>query len=500
MSPVEQEIKLIAPPGFHMPVLDGIDGVVPAPVERQELKATYYDTPDLRLARWGVSLRYRTGEGAPRWTLKLPSNDSGPGLSRTELEFTGSASTVPADAARLVRAYVRSSALGRVARLTTRRDRVELQDELGIPRAVVSDDEVSVYDSRRLTARFREVEVEAVGAVDTALLEKTAERLRAAGASAGEPVPKVVRALGMAVVQLPEVPLVQLGDDATAGEVVRAAIANSVARLMQHDPGVRLGDDMEQVHQARVATRRLRSDMRTFRTLIDEQWGSELRDRLKWLADLLGAVRDRDVLLERLRRQIGQVATLPADRRAGRALVARLEGEQAATRQALLGGMDSTQYIDLLESLLAASAAPVLVPEADQPAKPALALLVRKSLKHVDEAVGALSSPPVDEELHNVRIRCKRVRYAAEAAQPVWGKPAKRLAGAMADVQTVLGDLQDAVVTEEWLRRAGRGSVAQSFIAGELVAMQKVAMMASRASFDGVWKRASSSKLRKWLH
>lgn len=496
---IEQEIKLIAPPGFHMPDLGGIEGVAPGPVERQELKATYYDTPDLRLARWGASLRYRTGEGAPRWTLKLPSDDNGPGLSRTELEFSGPASTVPAEAARLVRAYVRSSTLGRVARLTTRRDRIELQDELGMPRAVVCDDEVSVYDSRRLTARFREVEVEAVGAADTALLEAAAERLRAAGASAGEPVPKVVRALGMAVVQLPEVPLVQLGDGATAGDVVRAAIANSVTRLLQHDPGVRLGDDMEQVHQARVATRRLRSDLRTFRSLIDEQWGLELRERLKWLADLLGAVRDRDVLLERLTRQVAQVASLPADKRAGRALLGRLEAEQAATRQALLVGMDSAQYVDLLEALLAASAAPVLAPEADQPAKPPLALLVRKSLKHIDAAVAALSSPTIDEELHNVRIRAKRVRYAAEAASPVWGKPAKRLAGAMADVQGVLGDLQDAVVTEEWLRRAGRGSVAQSFLAGELVALQKLAMATSRASFADVWKRASSSKLRTWL-
>ncbi len=77
----------------------------------------------------------------------------------------------------------------------------------------------------------------------------------------------------------------------------------------------------------------------------------------------------------------------------------------------------------------------------------------------------------MDEDLHNVRIRAKRARYAAEAAAPVWGKPARKLASAVAGVQTVLGDLQDAVVTDAWLRRVSddQVSVAEAFVAGELV-------------------------------
>jgi CHAD domain-containing protein len=494
---LEREIKLVAPPGFHMPDLDGVvEGITSPPFVEQELKATYYDTPDLRLARWGVSLRYRTGEGEPRWTLKLPSDLAGPGLARTELEFAGRPTSVPAEAAHLVRAYVRGSSLGRVARLTTRRQRGELHDELGLTRAVVADDEVSVYDSRRLTARFRELEVEAVfGSTD--VLEATAERLRRAGASAGEPLPKVVRALGPAVVESPEVPTVTLTDASTAGDVVRAAIARSVGKLLRHDPGVRLGDDIEQLHQARVATRRLRSDLRTFRSLVDETWATELREQLRWLADLLGAVRDKDVLLDRLRPEIEGVGR--PDQRAGRGLLARLEAEQAHARSELLAAMDSGRYIDLLETLLSAAATPVLSPDAEQPARPVLAALVRNSLKHVEQAVAALSEPVVDDELHNVRIRSKRARYASEAAEPVWGKPARRLASAMASVQTVLGDLQDAVVTEQWLRRSGRASVAQSFLAGELVAVQHSAMAASRAAFPAVWRKASAAKLRSWL-
>lgn len=498
MGTLEREVKLSAPPGFRMPDLnDVVEGLVAVPLESQELKATYYDTPDLRLARWGASLRYRAGEGDPRWTLKLPSDVAGPGLARTEYEFFTRPSPVPPEALHLVRAYVRNSSIERVARLTTRRQRVELQDELGMVRAIVCDDEVSVYDARRLTARFRELEVEAaVGPAD--VIEALAARLRAAGAIAADAMPKVVRALGPAAVDAPEVPIVTLTADATAAQVIQAAIARSVIKLLQHDPGVRVGADIEQVHQARVATRRLRSDLRTFRSLVDEAWGTELREELKWLADLLGAVRDKDVLLERLCHEVGDVGS--SDQRAAKGLLQRLENEQSAARGQLLEAMDSQRYVDLLERLLAAAAEPQLTPEADQPARSALAGLVRKSVKHVDGAVDALSKPPQDEELHNVRIRAKRARYAAEAAEPVWDRRAKKLASAMASVQSVLGNLQDAVVTEGWLRRSGRGSVAQAFVAGELVAMQQAAMSEARADFPSVWKKASSAKLRTWLH
>jgi CHAD domain-containing protein len=488
---IEREVKLLASPDFVMPDLGG------TALPDQQLKATYYDTPDLRLARWGVSLRYRTGEGAPRWTLKLPSDLGGPGLTRTELEFEGPPAAVPPAVCGLVTAYVRTSELVRVARLETRRQLAELRDELGVVRAIVSDDDVKVYDGRRLTSQFREIEVEAVaGGAD--VLEAAAARLEAAGAVAGQQLSKVARALGPAAALAPhELPAATLTRNATAGEVVQAAIAGSVRKLLKHDPGVRLGDDIEQVHQARVATRRLRSDLRTFASLVDDAWAKGLRSELSWLADLLGAVRDLDVLSERL---AAQVQDLPvADQRGGVALLARLHSERADARAALIVAMESDQYVALLETLIAAANAPMLTAEAAQPARPVLAALVQDAYKRVKKAVHAVTTPPVDADLHNVRIRAKRARYAADAAVPVWGKPARKLASAIAGVQTVLGDLQDAVVTEEWLRRSGRASVNPAFVAGELVVMQTTAMASSRAAFPAAWTKASAPKLRTWL-
>src|SRR4029453_4592502 len=102
----------------------------------------------------------------------------------------------------------------------------------------------------------------------------------------------------------------------------RHDLASSTLRLFRHEAGVRIGEDPEAVHQARVATRRIRSTLRTFSSLLDEEGTARLRDDLKWRANLLGEVRDTDVLLERFSEHL---AALPAeDAKPGRRLLDRL--------------------------------------------------------------------------------------------------------------------------------------------------------------------------------
>src|SRR6266508_1523714 len=179
----EREVKLGAGPAFHLPDLAGvIQGVAVAAPETVRMETVYYDTPDLRLARWGVSLRRRAGEG---WTLKLSPSKSGSILERDELTFEGSGKKPPEAALELVRAYVRRSELVPVARLSTVRRRVRLVDPSGTRVAEVVDDEVSVRDGRRVAARFREIEVEVAGenGVD-GIITPLVTRLRSAGAGA----------------------------------------------------------------------------------------------------------------------------------------------------------------------------------------------------------------------------------------------------------------------------------------------------------------------------
>src|SRR5689334_3577444 len=332
---LEREVKLGAGPAFHLPDLAGvIEGVAVGPSETIRLETVYFDTADLRLARWGVSLRHRAGEG---WTLKLAPPPSSTGrtvavLERDELTFEGGAKKPPDAALEVVRAYVRRAELVPVARLSTVRRRVRLVDPTGVRVAEVVDDEVSVRDGRRVAARFREIEVEVPAAENAqgapeqgsdGVITPLVTRLRGAGAGAPDPTPKHIRALGPRAIEPPEVAVEPLLPNAPARDVIRNAIAESVAALLHHDPLVRTGRDPEAVHQARVATRKLRSNLRTFAPLLDPEWTEPLRSELGWLAMGLGAVRDREVLLERLRQRTASLP--PNDQRSAESLLHLLE-------------------------------------------------------------------------------------------------------------------------------------------------------------------------------
>ncbi|MGI9118697.1 MAG: CHAD domain-containing protein [Acidimicrobiales bacterium] len=516
---LEREVKLGAWPGFRLPDLSVVaEGLKAVPKPDLRLHATYHDTPDVRLVRSGVTLRHRSGEG---WTLKLPSSDENREvLSRLELTVAGDEAAVPTELARLLVSWVRTSALTPVALLHTRRRGLELVDADGLVAAEVVDDEVSVVHGRRLALRFREVEVELGQGAPMELLDAVVARLRAAGAGAADPQPKVVRALGPRAHEPPELEGLELGGDGSAAGVIRTGLAASVRRLLAHDLGVRLGEDAEDVHQARVATRRLRSDLRTYGPLLDEGWAKDLRAELRWVASALGEVRDADVLLEHL--QVGLDGLCPSDAETSEWVVVRLKAERSAARARLLTVLDDRRYAVLLDRLVDAlgpsrldevPASPfgspaVMVPpgpgwllaEAASPAVEVLPALVRKPWKRLRRAVKAIDAEGSDDELHQVRIRAKRCRYAAEVAALAVGKPARKLAGAVADLQEVLGDHHDAVVAEAWLRAAvPELTSAEALVAGQLIAGQREVAAASRRKWPETWARANRRKLRSWL-
>lgn len=357
-------MKLEVGLGFEVPALDGVvAGAAAEALTDVSLRAVYVDTPTLRLMRAGVTLRHRRdgragAHGERGWTLKLPAAPDGRGLVRKELTWPGSPGSLPRQAASLVRALQGGEDLGAVARLLTRRRRTLLRDAAGAPLVEIDDDVVSVMDGRRLAARFREVEVEVVGPGGGQVLGAVVGRLESAGAVLGDDRPKVVRALGRRATQPPDVVVARLGPGSTLGEVVGAAIAAGYCRLVSHDPGVRLDQDDEDVHQARVATRRLRSDLQTFGTLLDDAWAGPVRDELGWLAAALGRVRDADVLGARLARQVEGLAG--ADHDGAAPLFRRLAAARREARRDLAAAMDSDRYLDLLRILAAGALDPPL--------------------------------------------------------------------------------------------------------------------------------------------
>jgi CHAD domain-containing protein len=487
----EREMKLLAASDLELPAPEELlDGVGSWTVEEIELVAVYFDTSDLRLTRAGVSLRYRSDDG---WTVKLPEPSDGEAFVRNEHVFAGELGEPPSAAAELVRVWVRSSQLGQVARISTHRRTIHIYDDEGRDLGEIDDDTVSGTSTRHHAFEFREIEVENAEDADPAALKAVVKRIRAAGAGTARPMPKIARALGAAASMPPDLcPPEPLEPNATLGQLVQAAIASSVQRLVDHDPVIRVSDHPEGIHQARVATRRLRSDLRTFRPVLDPRWSEPLRAELKWLGEELGRVRDADVLLEHLEEKSADLRD--EQQTAASELIERLRNARVRDRDQLLDAMRSDRYAALLDRLIDATRAPRFKDgKEDVRAAKVVRRLTRRPWKRLRKAVARLPEVPKDTQLHEVRKRTKQSRYALEAVTPITGSRTKQVAKRLADLQDVLGDHQDAVVASQWLHDAALDSSGSepAFVAGLLAGSFAADRREQRGRWHDVWKRAA---------
>jgi CHAD domain-containing protein len=281
-------------------------------------------------------------------------------------------------------------------------------------------------------------------------------------------------------------------------DVVRKAVSTAVARLDANEPALWTERDPEAVHQARVATRRLRSDLRTLGDFVDGSWAMHLRAELQWFGAELGQVRDIEVLRERLR---GHAALLPeTEGAAARVAICRLDADHTTARTELLRSLREPRYAQLHRALHDAVTGPRLTPAAGKRATDALPGAVRPMWRKLRRAVDALGPVPSDASLHQVRIRAKRCRYAAELASPVLGRPARDFATAMARLQDVLGEHQDSVVADRWLAKtAPECSAPEAYALGMLAEIERGLAIRARAAFEPAWEAARKRSLRAWL-
>jgi CHAD domain-containing protein len=283
-----------------------------------------------------------------------------------------------------------------------------------------------------------------------------------------------------------------------AADVVRIALASSVARFDTNEPMLWTDRDPEAVHQARVATRRLRSDLGTLHEFVDKQWSMQLRAELRWLGAELGGVRDVEVLRARLTLH---TALLPdADAAVARAAIRQLDVDGTAARADLLVALGEPRYAQLHRALHEAVISPRLTAAADARAVDALPAAVRPTWRRLRRAVDRLTTVPSDAALHEVRIRAKRCRYAAELAEPVVGKRARDLASALSRVQDVLGEHQDAVVADSWLAKtAPECCPSEAYALGMLAEIERSLSVRARAALASAWDEARDRRLRAWM-
>jgi CHAD domain-containing protein len=286
---------------------------------------------------------------------------------------------------------------------------------------------------------------------------------------------------------------VTVDPSATPVDHVRGSLDQRLRALLTHEPGTRTGEDIEDLHQMRVAVRRMRATLKAARPLLDATWSDDLRAELGWLGGALGPVRDLDVLLLRLHRE---VASLPPDEQnAGRVLLEALERERTTARAAMLEALTAPRYFDLLERLADTVGAPLPTPAPGDAPHPALVDLVRAEARKLRRAVEKAGDNPPDEVLHGLRIRGKRVRYTGELVAPSLrgtpeGRQVKRLLSATTALQEVLGDHQDACVAEQRVR----GLLASLdvtpdtvFVAGRLIEREIHRAAEKRREWRGAW-------------
>ena len=473
---LEREIKLSVPRGFLLPSFDG------EPLPAKTFTSTYYDTDTYRLAQARITLRYRAASGKGVWQLKLPRD-----AARLELEFTGGRTQPPEPIAKLLLAHLRKQPIKPIARLRTRRTGIRV----GKPQHPLADvvvDSVAVLDGQRVVRRLHEVEVELLGGNETALrrIEKT---LREAGAQDGDSRPKVFQALDLGQ----PASIVPLPPSAPVIEHLKILLRMQVGEIMAHDPGTRLGNEPEELHKMRVATRRLRAHLRAARGILAPAWVDTLRAETAWVGSLLGPVRDLDVLLGHLGKELATLRA--AERRAFEALLDRIRQQRIAALATLVEGLESDRYLALLDRLetgIQSAAA------GDDSAS--LERIAGAAFKKLRRAIKANGLSARDTVLHQIRIKGKRARYAAELAQPAVGKPAARFIQHAKEFQDLLGEHHDAVVTEQRLRKLlgqAHGRLA-AFSLGRLIERQCERRRRVRESLPKAWKKLKKQGHKAW--
>ena len=438
----ERELKFDVPDGWE--IAEPAALVPPGgSIERQEvrLESVYFDTDRLDLLRSGLTLRRRTGDTDAGWQLKVPEGDA-----RTEIRHPLDGRTVPAPLRELTFGARAGSTLRPVATLRTDRSilRITGADHTGLAEITVDSVTATRTGATDSARQWREVEVELL-AGDEKLLTRAAKWLHTLGARRADSASKLAHALGVGAPTAPSDGL---------GGLVASYLGAQRDAILRGDIDLRRQRDV--VHRTRVGTRRYRSVLRVFADVLDRERASALDAELKWYAQALGGLRDRQVLRAHLDEQL---AALPAELVLG-PVAARIhqaiDTELVRARADLDELLRGNRYRALLREL---NAWHEQLPLAPNPPAADVRRYLRGAKRKVRKRLRAAADMPVvaerSEAMHQARKAAKRARYTAELAEPALGRKAAKTVTKLKKLQDVLGARQDSVVAAEFLRHQG---------------------------------------------
>ncbi|MGO9027955.1 MAG: CHAD domain-containing protein [Acidimicrobiales bacterium] len=303
----------------------------------------------------------------------------------------------------------------------------------------------------------------------------------------------------------------------SAGEVLHRVLARSARTFLLNDAGIvpgverdipvddeasaagsiatlggapRRSTEMERVHQSRVACRRIRSNLRTFRLLVDPVWSMSLRAELAWYAECLGEPRDFHILRE----NIVLNGPLIVDKEDLQPIVEVIDRSIGEAESHVDHARESDRYARLVGQMLLLWDGPLLARKAERPADELLPKLLERSWHDVRGAGLTARKKPTDDNLHKLRIRIKGLRYGCETAAVVEGGPARKTAKAAERLQSRLGDLHDAGVAIEWLQSLGDTRPELAEATERLTVVERAAAAVARKG----WKDELKEVERRW--
>src|SRR3954447_16021133 len=524
MPTADEEVarRYVADDDFELPplmeLMAGTDGrrlseivpVVEGELVRQRLEATYFDTPDLRLAIAGLTLCRRSGGDDAGWQLEVPAGSDA--RSEVRLPLGPDAVTIPPSLAHMVWARSLGVPLRPVAVVVTEGTVRRLVDATRHVVTAVADDRGRATprlspdgpEEAADATSWREIEVglggghgDLLAAVDAGLRERGLRE-----APGGSMLAQVLDLSPRDATDSDDGR--ELTVTSPGGEALLAHIREQVEAIRAYDPLVRL-DVPDALHKMRVATRRLRRALTTFKPLLAADVAGPLRGELKWLAGELGTARDAEVMRDRVRTAVqeeGEAVELGAV-----ASVADGELGQAyrTAHDRVLAELDGHRYHALLSALDGLVTTPPFTERAAAPAGKVLPRRVARSYAKVRGIVKEADATPAgaerEELLHDARKAAKRARYAGESVSPIFGSDANSFAKAMEDVQEALGEHQDSVLARDRLHDLARhtSSTDAAFLYGRLHALEEERGKQSQQHFDAAWKTARRKSLHRWL-
>ncbi len=286
-----------------------------------------------------------------------------------------------------------------------------------------------------------------------------------------------------------------------ASSLITDALDRGLDRILASESSASQGD-VEGVHRLRTTTRRLRSELQLFRGLVDVEWTERMGADLKWLAQGLGAVRDLDVLKDRLSTMSGDLSASLA------ALFATLQRRRETAILSVQDMLHDERHRRIMDGLSGALGRPdsILTDRAAEPCRSALPPRVTDAWRSLVKAARRLHPSAPDDDFHRVRKLSKRALYAAEVVtgilKPGAAKEARRFMRRLTRVKDVLGEHQDAVVAcgvieQIAAERPGEGPF--NLASGRLYERQARASHQARALFFGAWDRFDRKSVRSWL-